>query len=82
MANVTTPRTRAEQKRHTRALIVEAGRNGVATRGFTGLVVRELAREVGIVPTRDLRTGEVDSTPDCHVQICVNAPVGDVEIEL
>lgn len=32
--------------------------------------------------TRDLRTGEVDSTPDCHVQICVNAPVGDVEIEL
>lgn len=51
MANVTTPRTRADQKRHTRALIVEAGRNGVATRGFTGLVVRELAREVGIVPT-------------------------------
>ncbi len=48
---MTTPRTRAEQKRHTRALIVEAGRNGVATRGFTGLVVRELAREVGIVPT-------------------------------
>lgn len=32
--------------------------------------------------TRDLRTGEVDATPDCHVQICVNAPVGDVEIEL
>ena len=51
MAYVTTPRTRAEQKRHTRALIVEAGRNGVATRGFTGLVVRELAREAGIVPT-------------------------------
>ncbi|MCT2275623.1 flavin reductase family protein [Dietzia cinnamea] len=32
--------------------------------------------------TRDLRTGEVDATPGCHVQICVNAPVGDVEIEL
>ncbi|UVE94886.1 TetR/AcrR family transcriptional regulator [Dietzia sp. B32] len=48
---MTTSRTRAEQKRHTRALIVEAGRNGVATRGFTGLVVRELAREAGIVPT-------------------------------
>ena len=32
--------------------------------------------------TRDLRTGEVDSTPGCHVQICVNAPVGDVEIDL
>ncbi|MGN0102082.1 MAG: flavin reductase family protein, partial [Dietzia sp.] len=30
--------------------------------------------------TRDLRTGEIDATPDCHVQICVNAPVGDVEI--
>ncbi|MBB1029325.1 TetR family transcriptional regulator, partial [Dietzia sp. SLG310A2-38A2] len=46
-----TPGTRAEQKRHTRALIVAAGRNAVATRGFTGLVVRELAREAGIVPT-------------------------------
>lgn len=32
--------------------------------------------------TRDLRTGEVDSEPGCHVQICVNAPVGDVEIDL
>lgn len=32
--------------------------------------------------TRDLRTGVVDATPDCHVQICVSAPVGDVEIEL
>ena len=32
--------------------------------------------------TRDLRTGKVDATPNCHVQICVNAPVGDVEIEL
>ncbi|MDV8000925.1 iron-sulfur cluster-binding domain-containing protein [Rhodococcus sp. IEGM 1408] len=32
--------------------------------------------------TRDLRTGEVDTTPGCHVQICVSAPVGDVEIEL
>lgn len=32
--------------------------------------------------TRDLRTGQVDSAPGCHVQICVSAPVGDVEIEL
>lgn len=45
------PRTRAEQKRYTRALIVDAGRKTVATRGFAGLVVRELAREAGIVPT-------------------------------
>ena len=42
---------------------------------------------VGSIPTGaiyrgDLRTGEVDATPGCHVQICVNAPVGDVEIEL
>ncbi|MDV8000924.1 TetR/AcrR family transcriptional regulator [Rhodococcus sp. IEGM 1408] len=45
------PGTRAEQKQHTRALIVAAGRKAVATRGFAGLVVRELARDVGIVPT-------------------------------
>lgn len=45
------PGTRAEQKQHTRALIIAAGRNAVATRGFAGLVVRELARDVGIVPT-------------------------------
>lgn len=32
--------------------------------------------------TRDLRTGEVDSEPDCRVQICISAPVGDVEIDL
>lgn len=32
--------------------------------------------------TRDLRTGEVDAEPGCHVQICVSAPVGDVDIEL
>lgn len=32
--------------------------------------------------TRDLRTGEVDTEPGCRVQICVSAPVGDVEIEL
>lgn len=48
---VTVPRTRAEQKRHTRALIVDAGRGAVASRGFAGLAVRELAREAGIVPT-------------------------------
>lgn len=32
--------------------------------------------------TRDLRSGEVDAEPGCRVQICVSAPVGDVEIEL
>ena len=32
--------------------------------------------------TRDLRTGEVDSEPGCRVQICVSAPVGDVELDL
>lgn len=32
--------------------------------------------------TRDLRTGEVDAEPGCRVQICVSAPVGDVEMEL
>lgn len=32
--------------------------------------------------TRDLRTGEVDNTPDRQVQVCVSAPVGDVEIDL
>lgn len=51
ITGVATPGTRAEQKRHTRALIVAAGRKAVATRGFAGLVVRELAREAGLVPT-------------------------------
>lgn len=32
--------------------------------------------------TRDLRTGAIDAEPGCHVQICVSAPVGDVDIEL
>ncbi|MFN3602393.1 MAG: flavin reductase family protein [Dietzia sp.] len=32
--------------------------------------------------TRDLRTGEVDTEPGCLVQICVSAPVGDVEIDI
>lgn len=48
---MTAPRSRAEQKRHTRALIVDAGRRAVAGRGFDSLAVRELAREAGIVPT-------------------------------
>ena len=51
IADVTAPRSRAEQKRHTRALIVDAGRRAVASRGFSSLAVRELAREAGIVPT-------------------------------
>ncbi|MGB6245172.1 ferredoxin reductase [Gordonia sp. (in: high G+C Gram-positive bacteria)] len=32
--------------------------------------------------TRNILTGELDSEPDQHIQICVNAPVGDVEIEV
>lgn len=32
--------------------------------------------------TRDLRTGEIDAEPGCRVQICVSAPVGDVEMDL
>ena len=48
---MTTAGSRAEQKRHTRSLIVAAGREAVASRGFAGLVVREIAREAGIVPT-------------------------------
>lgn len=30
--------------------------------------------------TRDLRTGEVHTAPDCDIQLCVNVPVGDVEL--
>ncbi|WP_026919348.1 ferredoxin reductase [Gordonia shandongensis] len=32
--------------------------------------------------TRNILTGELDSEPDQHIQICINAPVGDVEIEV
>lgn len=32
--------------------------------------------------TRNILTGELDSEPDQQIQICVNAPVGDVDIEL
>lgn len=32
--------------------------------------------------TRDVRTGEVDSEPGKRIQICINAPVGDVAVEL
>lgn len=68
---MTTPRSRAEQKRHTRALIIEAGRNGVAARGFTGLVVRELAREAGIVPTAFYR--HFDSVDDLASELASGA---------
>ena len=44
-------RTRAEQKQHTRALIVASARRIVAESGFAGLAVREVARGAGIVPT-------------------------------
>ncbi|WP_068155860.1 ferredoxin reductase [Rhodococcus phenolicus] len=32
--------------------------------------------------TRDVRTGELDSEPDARIRICVNAPVGDVAVDL
>jgi ferredoxin-NADP reductase len=32
--------------------------------------------------TRNLRTGETDSDPDQPIQLCVSAPVGDVEIDI
>ncbi|MET8424438.1 FAD-binding oxidoreductase [Nocardia sp. NPDC004860] len=32
--------------------------------------------------TRNLRTGELDSDPDQPIQICINAPVGDVDLAL
>lgn len=32
--------------------------------------------------TRNLRTGELDRDPDRRIQLCINAPVGDVAIEI
>ncbi|MFT3899324.1 MAG: FAD-binding oxidoreductase [Gordonia sp. (in: high G+C Gram-positive bacteria)] len=32
--------------------------------------------------TRNVLTGELDSEADQHIQLCVNTPVGDVEIEV
>ncbi|GAB11340.1 putative NADPH oxidoreductase [Gordonia araii NBRC 100433] len=32
--------------------------------------------------TRNILTGETDSEADKHIQLCVNTPVGDVEIEV
>lgn len=32
--------------------------------------------------TRDVRSGELHSEPDTELQLCISAPVGDVEIEL
>ncbi|GED97098.1 ferredoxin reductase [Gordonia crocea] len=32
--------------------------------------------------TRNVLTGETDTEADTHIQLCVNAPVGDVEIEV
>ena len=68
---MSTPRTRAEQKQHTRALIVAAGRRAVAERGFAGLVVRELAREAGIVPTAFYR--HFESVDDLGSELAAGA---------
>jgi ferredoxin-NADP reductase len=32
--------------------------------------------------TRNVRTGETNSDPDQPIQLCINAPVGDVEIDI
>ncbi len=32
--------------------------------------------------TRNVLTGDTDSTPDQHIQLCISAPVGDVEIAI
>lgn len=32
--------------------------------------------------TRNLRTGETDSDPDQPIQLCISAPVGDVEVDI
>lgn len=32
--------------------------------------------------TRDVRTGELDAEPGTRIQICINAPVGDVAVDL
>ncbi|QLY30358.1 ferredoxin reductase [Nocardia huaxiensis] len=32
--------------------------------------------------TRNLRTGELDADPDQPIQLCINAPVGDVDIAI
>ena len=32
--------------------------------------------------TRNLVTGEADAEPDQPIQLCINAPVGDVDVEI
>ena len=32
--------------------------------------------------TRNIRTGETDSDPDTEIQLCINVPVGDVELNV
>ncbi|MGW0036945.1 ferredoxin reductase [Gordonia sp. NPDC003376] len=32
--------------------------------------------------TRNILTGETHSEPDCRIQLCINAPVGDIDIEV
>ena len=32
--------------------------------------------------TRNVLTGDIDSEADKQIQLCINAPVGDVEIEV
>jgi ferredoxin-NADP reductase len=32
--------------------------------------------------TRNIRTGELDSDPDTEIQLCINVPVGDIELNV
>jgi hypothetical protein len=32
--------------------------------------------------TRNVLTGELNSDPDVEVQLCINAPVGDVALDI
>ena len=32
--------------------------------------------------TRNVRDGELNSDPDTEIQLCINVPVGDVQIDI
>lgn len=74
--------SRAEQKRYTRALILDAARAAVATRGFGGLAVREIAREAGIVPTAFYRHFESADALAAELASGAAAALGGVVDEL
>ena len=71
MRDVTQGGTRAERKRHTRALIVRAARGFVADGGFASMALREVARAAGIVPTAFYR--HFESLDDLAVEVTSEA---------